>query len=72
MSDASDAGASGVMVGRAVWKEAVNLDTAARNLFLNGVGRERMSRLRSLCDAIARPLTDVLKPPTLKPDWYKE
>ena len=69
---ACDAGASGVMVGRAVWNEAVTLDPAARNQFLSREGRERMSFLGTLCDAIARPLTDVLDPPTTEPDWYKK
>ncbi len=68
---ACEAGASGVMVGRAVWKEAVTSDATARNGFLNRVGRERMSRLRSLCDALARPFTEVLDRPSTEPDWYK-
>ena len=67
---ACEAGASGVMAGRAVWKEAVTLDIAARNSFLRSVGYERMRRLRSLCDALARPLTEVYDPPDLSYDWY--
>ena len=39
---ACDAGASGVMVGRAVWKEAVTGNVMLRRQFLNGIGRERM------------------------------
>ncbi|MGI9456957.1 MAG: tagatose 1,6-diphosphate aldolase [Aeoliella sp.] len=69
---ACDAGASGVMVGRAVWKEAVTLDEATRNHFLSHEGRDRMEQLRSLCDAIAKPFTDLLGPPKTEPEWYKE
>ena len=69
---ACDAGASGVMVGRAVWKEAVTGDIPARNHFLNGVARERMRRLRTLCDALGRPFTDVYERPVPAPNWYRE
>ena len=68
---ACDAGASGVMVGRAVWKEAVTTDSAARNHFLNGVACERMRRLRTLCDALGRPFTDIYERPELVPSWYQ-
>jgi len=67
---ACEAGASGVMAGRAVWKEAVTLDSAARNHFLRTVAYERMQRLRSLCEALARPFTEVYDPPELNYDWY--
>jgi hypothetical protein len=60
------------MVGRAVWKEAVTGDTLARNHFLNGTARERMRRLRSLCDALGRPFTDIYERPALAPDWYRQ
>ena len=58
------------MAGRAVWKEAVTLDITARNSFLRNVGYERMRRLRSLYDALPRPLTEVYDPPDLSHDWY--
>ncbi len=67
---ACHAGASGVMVGRAVWKEAVTSDAGARISFLTGKARDRIQRLRSLCDALARPFTDFHDPPELSRDWY--
>jgi len=67
---ACEAGASGVMAGRAVWKEAVTLDIVARNNFLQTVGYERMRRLRSLCEALGRPFTEVYDSPELSYDWY--
>ncbi len=67
---ACEAGASGVMAGRAVWKEAVTLDVDARRRFLRAVAYERMRRLRSLCEALARPFTNVYDPTELYYDWY--
>ncbi|MHC4440251.1 MAG: hypothetical protein ACYS3S_23115, partial [Planctomycetota bacterium] len=67
---ACEAGASGVMAGRAVWKEAVTLDSLARNHFLRTVGYERMRRLRSLCEAMGRPFTEVYDSPEPSYDWY--
>ncbi len=67
---ACEAGAGGVMAGRAVWKEAVTLDSPARNNFLRTIGYERMRRLRSLCEALGRPFTEVYDSPKLSYDWY--
>ncbi len=67
---ACDAGASGIAVGRAVWQEAVHLKNTERLNFLQTIGRERMSRLTSLCTALATPYTDFYS--SLAPfDWYK-
>jgi tagatose 1,6-diphosphate aldolase len=62
---ACEAGASGVMAGRAVWKEAVTLDSQTRNNFLRTVGYERMQRLRSLCEALGRNLTEIYSSPAI-------
>jgi len=67
---ACEAGASGVMAGRAVWKEAVTLDRDARNRFLQTVANQRMRRLQSLCEALGRPFTEVYDSPELSYDWY--
>jgi len=56
------AGASGVMAGRAFWKEAVIADRSARNRFLAGEATERFHRLRAICDASARPFQHLLQP----------
>ncbi len=69
---ACDAGASGVMVGRAVWKEAVTSDALARHEFLGSIGRERMRRLGALCEAFGRPFTKVHRPPEVVRAWYKD
>jgi tagatose 1,6-diphosphate aldolase len=54
-----EAGASGVMAGRAVWDQAVTLDRHARRDWLETVARERMQRLAALADALGRPLAGL-------------
>ena len=68
---ACQAGASGVAVGRAVWKEATSLAGKARTAFLSEVARERMARVTALCDALARPWTAIYAPAPLSEDWYR-
>jgi tagatose 1,6-diphosphate aldolase len=64
------AGASGVAVGRAVWKEAPALAGEARLAFLRGLARERMARITALCDALARPWADFYTAPVAGSHWY--
>jgi tagatose 1,6-diphosphate aldolase len=67
---ACGAGACGIAVGRAVWQEAVSMTGLERNEFLCQVARQRLARLTSLCEALARPYTDfyMAEAPF---DWYK-
>jgi tagatose-1,6-bisphosphate aldolase len=67
---ACNAGASGIAVGRAVWQEAVNAKYAVRNTFLNTIAKQRLSRLTSLCHALAKPYTDFYQAEAPF-DWYK-
>ena len=67
---ACNAGASGIAVGRAVWKEAVMLDGNERIQFLRIVAHQRISRLASLCLTLAKPYTDFYKADAPF-DWYK-
>jgi tagatose-1,6-bisphosphate aldolase len=67
---ACNAGASGIAVGRAVWKEAVTLDGDERMKFLRTTARDRMSRLTSLCQALAKPYTDFYQAEAPF-DWYQ-
>lgn len=67
---ACNAGASGIAVGRAVWKEAVTMNGDERMSFLRTTAKYRLSRLTSLCHALAKPYTDFYK--AIAPfDWYK-
>lgn len=50
---AVEAGASGVIVGRAVWNEAVTLQGSERAAFLAGEGRDRVRQLRAICAAFS-------------------
>ena len=67
---ACQAGASGVAVGRAVWKEATALSGAARSQFLQTTARSRMSRITQLCDALAKPWTEFYAPMEVNETWY--
>ena len=67
---ACNAGASGIAVGRAVWKEAVTMNGDERMKFLRATAKYRLSRLTSLCHALAKPFTDFYQADAPF-DWYK-
>ena len=67
---ACNAGASGIAVGRAVWKEAVTMNGAERMQFLRTTAKYRLSRLTSLCHALAKPFTDFYTAEAPL-DWYQ-
>lgn len=64
-------GASGVAVGRAVWKEAPTLSGQARQEFLTQVALPRMERVTVLCDELASPWFDLYQGPEVGDDFYK-
>lgn len=51
-----EAGASGIMAGRAVWDQAVTPDRCQRRDWLETVACDRMRRLAALTDALGRPI----------------
>jgi tagatose 1,6-diphosphate aldolase len=68
---ACEAGASGVAVGRAVWKEAILCAGQDRTTFLESTARSRMSRLTELCSTNAVPWKEYFCPPEdLGSNWY--
>jgi tagatose 1,6-diphosphate aldolase len=67
---ACNAGASGIAVGRAVWKEAVQMTDQERGAFLGTVGKNRLSRLTSLCTALGKPFSDFYQADAPF-DWYQ-
>ena len=67
---ACNAGASGIAVGRAVWQEAVHMVGDERMEFLRTTAHQRISRLTSLCHALAKPYTDFYSAEVAF-DWYK-
>jgi tagatose-1,6-bisphosphate aldolase len=69
---ACQAGASGVAVGRAVWKEAAGLSGPERAAFLHGVAFERLQRITHLCNALARPWSHFYQPAAPDGHWYEQ
>jgi tagatose 1,6-diphosphate aldolase len=69
---ACNAGASGIAVGRAVWKEAVMMEQSVRKTFLKTVATERLARLTSLCHALAKPWIAFYSPPQLDGRWFAD
>jgi tagatose-1,6-bisphosphate aldolase len=69
---ACNAGASGVMVGRAVWAEAVQLRGAARDSFLRVTGRERMAQLAAVCKLFGADWRVKVAAPVLGENWYSD
>jgi tagatose 1,6-diphosphate aldolase len=67
---ACNTGASGIAVGRAVWKEAITMSSDERLTFLRSTAKYRLSRLTSLCHALAKPFTDFYQADAPF-DWYK-
>ncbi len=66
-------GASGVLAGRAVWKEAVAFSGAARTHFLQTTARDRMARLVDVIGQYGRAWT-AFHPhlaDSVPLDWYK-
>ena len=51
-------GASGVLCGRAVWKESIQLAGAERSTFLSGTATSRFQEIASVVSKSARPYMD--------------
>ncbi len=66
---ACQAGASGVIVGRAVWNDAIALHGDEREAFIQQVVPQRMADLADVCK-VGRPWTERAQPPAVSPDWY--
>ena len=64
-------GASGVAAGRAVWKEAPEMEGFTRESFLIGKAAERMERLSEVCDALAKPWTDFYSSRSVDAEGYQ-
>lgn len=65
-------GCSGVMVGRAVWREAIALEGAKRESFLMEMAIARMQELARICQQFGRAWTDVVPvKPTIAENWYQ-
>lgn len=67
---ACEQGASGVAVGRAVWKEAVEAQGEDRGRFLREIAVPRMQRVTALCDALATPWAAFYRAPEPGGSFY--
>jgi len=72
VSVACNSGASGIAVGRAVWKEAVTMNQNARVVFLQTTAKPRLARLKALCNEIGKPWQDIYPnlARSVPDDWY--
>ena len=67
------AGASGVLVGRSVWKEAVTMPASERAAWLETEGTARMRRLVDIVEASAKPWrkrSTLTHQPAPTDGWY--
>lgn len=69
---ACDSGASGILAGRAIWKEALSLDGKERNAFLDDVAQARLRQLSELCEISARPYFELSTSQAVEKDWQME
>jgi len=70
---AREAGASGVIVGRAVWAEAVMLQGEARSAFLRTEGRQRIIELAQIfAQDKAHSWHERIAMPDFRPGWYTQ
>lgn len=69
---ACQAGASGWLAGRAIWKEAVTMTPADRTAFLAGAATDRIQRLIDVANQHARPWSDFYTAPVSSLTWYKD
>jgi tagatose 1,6-diphosphate aldolase len=68
---ACQAGASGVMAGRAVWQEAVDLQGDAQAEFLETTARERIDRLGRIIAVHAQSWTSFWPHLVIEEGWYR-
>ena len=68
---ACQAGASGFLAGRAIWKEAAPMSSEERAAFLRETASERLRQLLDIAAAHARPWSDFYAPPEASQAWYQ-
>lgn len=67
---ACESGASGVIVGRAVWSEAVALQPDQRTVFIKTTAHERMNTLADSCLRHGNSIYNQITAPQPSTDWY--
>ncbi len=69
---AFQAGASGFLAGRAIWKECIPMSAEQRAQFLAQTATVRVQRLSALAAEFARPWTDFFAPPPPDEGWFAD
>lgn len=69
---ACQAGASGYLAGRAIWKEAVAMTPADRQRFIQEQGIKRLETLNAITRQYARPWTDFYRPIEITKNWFMD
>ncbi len=67
---ASQAGASGFLGGRAIWKEAIAMTDTERQHFLDETATKRLHKLSAVVGEYARPWTDFYSPVETCENWF--
>lgn len=68
---ACEAGASGFLAGRSVWREAATLAGEAREAFLAATARQRFGELVEIAQAFGKPWTERGTLPQITQAWYQ-
>ncbi|MEO1286169.1 MAG: tagatose 1,6-diphosphate aldolase [Chloroflexota bacterium] len=68
---ACQAGASGVIVGRAIWTEAIALQGDDRTQFFETTATERMRQLAEVCTQNAKAWHESVQTPNQAINWYE-
>lgn len=66
------AGASGFLGGRAIWKESITMSDADRTQFLAETAVKRMQTLRAIVEEHAKPWTDYYAPMPAVEGWFQQ
>jgi len=71
---ACQAGASGFIGGRAIWKEGIPMQSHDRKNWLEDVAKTRMNQLNNIAEEFAKPWTDYYPSPEIDQfqDWYSK
>ncbi|MFC1960291.1 tagatose 1,6-diphosphate aldolase [Chloroflexota bacterium] len=69
---ACEAGASGFLAGRAIWKECAGMSPADRAHFLATTAKDRTERLVAIAEQYAKPWTDFYTMPTGAETWFDD
>jgi tagatose 1,6-diphosphate aldolase len=67
---ACQSGASGYLAGRAVWKEAVAMNAADRQRFVQEQAVKRLETLNAITQQYARPWTNFYRPIEITQNWF--